>query len=502
MPYSVEIRKVLKSGSTYSHEAVNYDGTNALMPDEVIRSVRIDDASVDPADLFATIGRKCKITTTAYNNSGWLSASQSDDLSHPDYSDWYPYVFIVRREREDSLNSVIFIGALKKTNYSIDRANSSETFYLSDAVDIWIDIEKSQPRVPYYNENLVTTQDLTGLFSMAKWTSLLSYGSASGQVNPSYELSDVIITNSFPGYSSGDFAFMWLEAEYDSDVNNFNKRSYIREWNGEVIVSLYITYRKSGVWYCQGYMLPLKPNDPFNIPRNAFYIGGTYQGLSASSEAGLANLMKRQHIFPDESNFGSDVSYYSNASGTTITVNEIKSGFTLSGTFDPTRQYFKSGTTASAIMKAMLVMNMAVMKADTYPWPGDTATAFTRIRSIINPTVQLNSEETEPSKYFLQSEITHHKKSGLAYSDQMFSALSVLVDADFKQVLMPSIYQSLLAQFRYTYTFAAHNTVAGVTSLAIGDLIWTPQTNGNAIITAISDQDDNGLITFTAVGGY
>jgi hypothetical protein len=38
--------------------------------------------------------------------------------------------------------------------------------------------------------------------------------------------------------------------------------------------------------------------------------------------------------------------------------------------------------------------------------------------------------------------------------------------------------------------------------LVIGDAITTPSADGLWYVTAISDEDENGLITITAAGGY
>lgn len=499
MPYSVEIRKVLKSGRTYSHEAVNYDGTNALMPDEVIRSVRIDDASVDPADLFATIGRKCKIEATAYGNLGWISSTNSDDLSHPDYPEWYPYMFIVRRERDDSLNSVIFIGALKKTNYSVNSASASETMYLSDAVDIWVDLVKKDSGWRYVPEDgywgITDIPDIIGSI-MQKWPLMSNVGSSG--VNEFYQLSDINVI--YPGYSATDYDQMLYEAQNSQNVSGLSAHSYIwRTPLREIQVVLYIKYQKGNAFYAQGYRMWFNGDDPFNLIREAAYIGGTREGLISPSLTGLGYLMYFNGILPSSEVIGTDLSFYTfGETYVTATGNVVL----LSGKYYPSRQRFKDRESDANIVKALLVCNMATLSSTLNPWPGDTATSSIRFRSIINPSININSEEVIPSKHFTAGEITHYQKKGILYSDQMFNALGVLIDGDFKKSLLPSLYANLISVFRYTYTFSSHYTTQGVSTMSIGDIIWTSQTNGNMIITAISDQDDNGLITFTAVGGY
>mgnify|MGYP000976220308 FL=1 len=84
MSYSVNIFRITKNvlADTYATEAVSYSDDYVAIPDSVIRNYRIDDASVDPADMFATIGRKCTLTLSLFGNNGWLSDRGHATESH------------------------------------------------------------------------------------------------------------------------------------------------------------------------------------------------------------------------------------------------------------------------------------------------------------------------------------------------------------------------------------------------------------------------------------
>ena len=84
----------------------------------------------------------------------------------------------------------------------------------------------------------------------------------------------------------------------------------------------------------------------------------------------------------------------------------------------------------------------------------------------------------------------------------MFDATSSLIDAENKRIVLRQIYAKMLKNIVYTITFNVPSYLEGVSSLQLGDIIQTSGTMGNWIITGISDEDENGLLTFTCAGGY
>jgi hypothetical protein len=189
-----------------------------------------------------------------------------------------------------------------------------------------------------------------------------------------------------------------------------------------------------------------------------------------------------------------------------ITQREI-SGITyeaiiLSGYFYPNQQRFSEGSKLSDILKAMLVINMATVTTQPWNWYGGNTVSDTRIRSILNPNTNTDPGSAPIVKSFLSYEITHIRKRAIVITESMYSGLNVLIDAENKVNLMKAIYSNLLNSIRYTITFSFHNSTAGTSSLVIGDAITTPAADGLWYVTAISDEDENGLITITAAGGY
>ena len=128
MSYSIDIYRIEKDTETDFYSAVPiefYPGSPSI-PDSYIRSIRIDDLSIDPVNFFAIVGRKCKIEMTMYGELGWFTEFSHSRESHPDYIEWFPFIFVVKKEMKP-----IFIGGLKKQNYSLNELNSTESMYLS-----------------------------------------------------------------------------------------------------------------------------------------------------------------------------------------------------------------------------------------------------------------------------------------------------------------------------------------------------------------------------------
>jgi len=125
-----------------------------------------------------------------------------------------------------------------------------------------------------------------------------------------------------------------------------------------------------------------------------------------------------------------------------------------------------------------------------------------RINNYINPNIDIDSGSMEISKYFDSESITHINKKSIMIDSSIFDATSALIDGENKRIVLSAIYAKMLENIAYTITFSTPFLTPGVSSLRQGDIIQTSGTLGNWIITGISDEDEDGLITFTCAGGY
>lgn len=489
MSYSVNIFRITKNvlADTYATEAVSYSDDYVAIPDSVIRNYRIDDASVDPADMFATIGRKCTLTLSLFGNNGWLSDRGHAHESHPDYVDWYPFIFVLY-----SGSDPIFIGGMKKSNYKSSEVVGSEEFVLSDAVDIFIDIIKNDKRMIYTPVGYVTLADVASHIqaTMKRWP--IMNESELGAVPENYQVNDILIK--YPGIDALEFPRIVRETENESF---WTPRLCVFAVGNFVKVSSFVVYKKKRTWRGRGITMNLRGYDIFNIPNIAYWLNNSFDGYSATSESSLYNLLYFNSIIPTPS--FTDNSFFEIDGNSVYALPE--GSLFLSGTFKPLQQTFSELETLLNITKAMLVINTASMRAINVN-TGTGAKSIIRIESKINPSIDITSSDLLTSKDFTPSEITHIEKKGMGYSDRMFSSLDPLLDADIKKTIMPIIYKQMLENFRFLSTFSTHSGTAGVSSLTIGDAVTISPGSGKHIITGISDTDENGMITITVAGGY
>jgi len=497
MPYRIEIYETDGSPVYYDLFELTH------MPDEMIREVKIDDARVDPVDMFATIGRKCKVVISLVNN-GFIVSRGFSQSSHPKYAAWFPFVFVVLRDDE-----VIFIGACKKSAYEVDQLAGTESFYLSDAVDIWVSLARETQDYSIAPLNKWTAEDTItkGLSILDDWGDMLS----SRGVAPlpiSYYLSNIYLP--YPGYSYGDLAGLWLLHENEQLFQKHRVAHLVSgtHSNGEpyyyIYVSLFVTYWRNVQHYAAGYVMVIDAQNPFSISDNVLTAAkdaangdGIQFVYRHSSLIAIINDMKSRNIVPSDWNQEQD---YTIAQHFDTTVNIVADhAFTVSGRYYPQTQYALPKTKDFEIVKAMLICNLAILDARPYSTFDNVYYTHTQMRSVIT----LDYDEIEPyAKFFTSSEITHYKKTSTYVDTRMYDALSVLADSDTKQAILPNIYNATLDGFRYLYTFSVHSSVQNVNNVDIGSRIGVAGIYGDLIVIARSAKDSDGLITLTAAGGY
>ena len=241
MSYSIDIYRIEKDTETDFYSAVPiefYPGSPSI-PDSYIRSIRIDDLSIDPVNFFAIVGRKCKIEMTMYGELGWFTEFSHSRESHPDYIEWFPFIFVVKKEMKP-----IFIGGLKKQNYSLNELNSTESMYLSDALDIFIDITRKEDITEHITEwylNMIPPmfQDV-----LRKWTSMLNYVEIDF-TDSRYYLNDISIV--YPDFYVSDFEEMWNEHGDFPDAERL-----VTCWvtsTGEIKIVFWIKYMDNYIWF-------------------------------------------------------------------------------------------------------------------------------------------------------------------------------------------------------------------------------------------------------------
>jgi len=150
----------------------------------------------------------------------------------------------------------------------------------------------------------------------------------------------------------------------------------------------------------------------------------------------------------------------------------------------------------------MLIVNMCTISSIPKLTAIGEPYAETRINSYVNPNIDINPGSVEISKYFTSDSLTHINKKSIMIDSSIFDATSALIDGENKRIVLSAIYSKMLENIAYTITFSTPYLTPGVSSLRQGDIIQTSGTLGNWIITGISDEDENGLITFTCAGGY
>ena len=173
----------------------------------------------------------------------------------------------------------------------------------------------------------------------------------------------------------------------------------------------------------------------------------------------------------------------------------------VSGYFYPNPQRFNDNVRQSEILKCMLLVNMCTVSCipklyENFPYYELV------ISNRINPNTNIDSSDIQISRYFPADTITHISKRAILIDDSIFDAVSALLDAENKRIVLRQIYAKMLNNIVYTITFNTPYWLEGVSSLRLGDIIQTSGTLGNWIITGISDEDEDGLITFTCAGGY
>ena len=492
MSYSIDIYEVVKTIEgpgvvNYTAELVDFSPWSSPVPDEYIRSIKIDDLSIDPVDFFAIVGRKCRVELSIYGEKGWFTELNHSRESHPDFSEWFPFIFVVRKE-----SNPIFIGGLKKQNYTLDELNGTETLYLSDALDIFIDITRKEDITEHITEwylNMIPSmfQDV-----LRKWTSMLNYVEIDF-TDIRYYLNDISIV--YPDFNVSDFEEMWNEHGDFPDAERL-----VTCWvtsTGEIKIVFWIKYMDNYIWFAQGYQCWLDPVSPFNILRKAQYIGGNREGYHAGSEPELLNLLVLNGVLPSAE--AQNVPYIEYLD-TIVSVNGTD--IYVSGYFYPNPQRFNDNARQSEILRCMLLVNMCTVsctpKLDASGNPYDKILISNRI----NPNTNIAPYSDQALRYFTADKMTHIKKRAILIDDNMFDATSSLIDAENKRIVLRQIYAKMLKNIVYTITFNVPSYLEGVSSLQLGDIIQTSGTMGNWIITGISDEDENGLLTFTCAGGY
>ena len=489
MSYSIDIYRIEKDieNDFYSAIPIEFCPESSSIPDSYIRSIRIDDLSIDPVNFFAIAGRKCKIEMTMYGELGWFTEFSHSRESHPDYIEWFPFIFVLKKETKP-----IFIGGLKKQNYSLNELNSTESMYLSDALDIFIDITRKEDITEHITEwylNMIPSmfQDV-----LRKWTSMLNYVEIDF-TDSRYYLNDISIV--YPDFNVSDFEEMWNEHGDFPDAERL-----VTCWvtsTGEIKIVFWIKYQDNRIWFAQGYQCWLDPVSPFNILRKAKYIGNNREGYHAGSEPELLNLLVLNGVLPSAE--AQNVPYIEYLD-TIVSVNGTD--IHVSGYFYPNPQRFNDNARQSEILRCMLLVNMCTVsctpKLDASGNPYDEILISNRI----NPNTNIDSSDIQISRYFPADTITHISKRAILIDDSIFDAVSALLDAENKRIVLRQIYAKMLNNIVYTITFNVPSYLEGVSSLQLGDIIQTSGTMGNWIITGISDEDENGLLTFTCAGGY
>lgn len=489
MSYSIDIYRIEKDTETDFYSAVPiefYPGSPSI-PDSYIRSIRIDDLSIDPVNFFDIAGRKCRVELSIYGEKGWFTELNYSRESHPDFSEWFPFIFVVRKE-----SNPIFIGALKKQNYTLDELNGTETLYLSDALDIYIDISRTYDTTTQTSEWYIYMVPDIMRNILQKWTDMLNNVDV-GTFYDSYYLNNINII--YPGFDTNDYREMWAEHSGYPNAGRF-----VTCWltpQNEIKIVFWIKYSDNNVWYAQGYQCWIVSANPFNIPREAQYIGNVREGYHATSESALMNMLVMNGVLPSVE--AQNITYIEDIY-TIVSVegNQIY----VSGYFYSDPQRFTDSARLSQVLKCMLIVNMCTVfctpKLDAL---GNPYTE-TRINSYVNPNIDINPGSVEISKYFNESNMTHINKKSIMIDSSIFDATSALIDGENKRIVLPAIYAKMLENIAYTITFSTPYLTPGVSSLRLGDIIQTSGTMGNWIITGISDEDENGLITITCAGGY
>jgi hypothetical protein len=489
MSYSIDIYRIEKDTETDFYSAVPiefYPGSPSI-PDSYIRSIRIDDLSIDPVNFFDIAGRKCRVELSIYVKKGWFTELNHSRESHPDFSEWFPFIFVVRKE-----SNPIFIGGLKKQNYTLDELNGTETLYLSDALDIYIDISRNYDTTTQTSEWYIYMVPDIMRNILHKWTDMLNNVDV-GTFYNSYYLNNINII--YPGFDTNDYREMWAEHSGYPDAERF-VTCWLTSQN-EIKIVFWIKYSDNNVWYAQGYQCWIVSANPFNIPRKAQYIGNVREGYHATSESALMNMLVMNGVLPsvDAQNITYIEDIYTIVS---VEGNQIY----VSGYFYSDPQRFTDSARLSQVLKCMLIVNMCTVfctpKLDAL---GNPYTE-TRINSYVNPNIDINPGSVEISKYFNESNMTHINKKSIMIDSSIFDATSALIDGENKRIVLSAIYAKMLENIAYTITFSTPYLTPGVSSLRLGDIIQTSGTMGNWIITGISDEDENGLITFTCAGGY
>lgn len=489
MSYSIDIYRIEKDTETDFYSAVPiefYPGSPSI-PDSYIRSIRIDDLSIDPVNFFDIAGRKCRVELSIYGKKGWFTELNHSRESHPDFSEWFPFIFVVRKE-----SNPIFIGGLKKQNYTLDELNGTETLYLSDALDIYIDISRNYDTTTQTSEWYIYMVPDIMRNILQKWTDMLNNVDV-GTFYDSYYLNNINII--YPGFDTNDYREMWAEHSGYPDAERF-VTCWLTSQN-EIKIVFWIKYSDNNVWYAQGYQCWIVSANPFNIPRKAQYIGNVREGYHATSESALMNMLVMNGVLPsvDAQNITYIEDIYTIVS---VEGNQIY----VSGYFYSDPQRFTDSARLSQVLKCMLIVNMCTVfctpKLDAL---GNPYTE-TRINSYVNPNIDINPGSVEISKYFNESNMTHINKKSIMIDSSIFDATSALIDGENKRIVLSAIYAKMLENIAYTITFSTPYLTPGVSSLRLGDIIQTSGTMGNWIITGISDEDENGLITITCAGGY
>ena len=492
MSYSIDIYEVVKTIEgpgvvNYTAELVDFSPWSSPVPDEYIRSIKIDDLSIDPVDFFAIVGRKCRVELSIYGEKGWFTELNHSRESHPDFSEWFPFIFVVRKE-----SNPIFIGGLKKQNYTLDELNGTETLYLSDALDIYIDISRTYDTTTQTSEWYIYMVPDIMRNILQKWTDILNNVDV-GTFYYSYYLNNINII--YPGFDTNYYREMWAEHSGYPNAERF-----ITCWltsQNEIKIVFWIKYSDNNVWYAQGYQCWIDVVSPFNIPRVAQYIGNVLEGYHATSESALMNMLVMNGVLPSVE--AQNITYIEDIY-TIVSVegNQIY----VSGYFYPDPQRFTDTARLSQVLKCMLMVNMCTITSIPKLTAIGEPYAETRINSYINPNVDIDPGSVEISKYFTESNMTHINKKSIMIDSSIFDATSALIDGENKRIVLSAIYAKMLENIAYTITFSTPFLTPGVSSLRQGDIIQTSGTMGNWIITGISDEDENGLITFTCAGGY
>ena len=489
MSYSIEIFRIVKDYSIdfcYA-QPIDFCPDSHYVPDSYIRSIRIDDLNIDPVNFFAIAGRKCKIELTIYGEKGWFTEFSYSRESHPDYIEWYPFIFVVKKETKP-----IFIGGLKKQNYSLNELDGTESMYLSDALDIFIDITRKDDITEHITDWSLDMIPLLFLKVLRRWTQIMNNHIVMDVTDTRYYLNDISIV--YPGFNVSDFEEMWTEHGDFPDAERF-----VTCWitsTGEIKIVFWIKYQDNRIWFAQGYQCWIDPVSPFNIPREAKYIGNNREGYHAAGEFELLNLLVLNGVLPSAE--VQNIPYIEHLD-TIVSVDGTD--IRVSGYFYPNPQRFNDNVRQSEILKCMLLVNMCTVSCIPKDYENFPYYELV-ISNRINPNTNIDSSDIQISRYFPADTITHISKRAILIDDSIFDAVSALLDAENKRIVLRQIYAKMLNNIVYTITFNVPSYLEGVSSLQLGDIIQTSGTQGNWIITGISDVDENGLLTFTCAGGY